>query len=262
MAALRPAPLTDLHTHILPGVDDGAADYAAALAMAQAAVEDGIVRLAATPHNLRLSPGTDGAALDARVAALQRELDAAGLPLAVVAGAETALIASLPQMIDAGEYVTLNRSRYLLLEPPYAGLPPQLEDLVFQVQVRGLVPILAHPERCAGLGRSLPLLRRLVERGVLLQITAASVEGRFGSGAARLARTLLSAGLVHVIASDAHAPFDRAPRLRRAEAVAARLIGPERAHALVAANPAAILDDLPLEVEPPVPPRRWFWQRG
>ncbi len=258
-----PAPLTDLHTHILPGVDDGAADNAAALAMARAAVEDGIERVAATPHNLRLPHATNRAALDARVAALQRELDAAGLPLAVVAGAEIALIASLPQMLDAGEYVTLNRSRYLLLEPAHTGLPPRMEDLVFQVQVRGLAPILAHPERCAGLERALPLLRRLVERGLLVQITAGSLEGRFGPRPRRLARALLAKGLVHVIASDAHAPADRAPRLRGAEALAARLVGPERAHALVAANPAAILDDLPLEVEPPAPPpRRWFWQRG
>ncbi len=258
-----PAPLTDLHTHILPGVDDGAADDAAALAMARAAVEDGIERVAATPHNLRLPPGAGRAALEARVAALQRALDAAGLPLALVAGAEIALIASLPQMLDAGECVTLNRSRYLLLEPPYAGLPPRVEDLIFQAQVRGLAPILAHPERCAGLERSLPLLRRLVERGLLVQITAGSLEGRFGRHPQRLARSLLAGGLVHVIASDAHAPGDRAPRLRSAEALAARLLGPGRARALVSTYPAAILDDLPLEVEPPAPPpRRWFWQRS
>lgn len=250
--------LTDLHTHILPGLDDGAASLDDAADMAGAALEDGISRLAATPHSLRWAPGIGRAALEAKVQALTQSLAARGLGVTVVPGAEMALISSLPQQIDAGEAVTLNGSRYLLVELPLTGLPPRLEDILFQVRVRGLVPILAHPERSTDLRRDLRLLRRLVERGLLLQVTAGSLEGRFGAGPQGFACRLLRERLVHVIASDAHDPRDRSPRLTRAQAVAARVVGPEEALALVATNPARILDDLPLELEPPRPPRRWF----
>ncbi len=259
-----PLALTDLHTHILPALDDGAADLAEAVAMARVAVGEGLVRLAATPHSLRWPAGTCRETLEAGAAALMRHLAAEGLALDVVAGGETALLPSLPQQIDAGEFVTLNRSRYLLLELPYVGLPSRLEETIFQVQVRGYVPILAHPERSDELQRRPDRLRALVESGMLVQVTAGSLEGRFGPAARRTARRLLAGNLVHVIASDAHDAGDRAPRLSRARELAASIVGPERAAALVAANPAAILDDLPLEVEPPAPPaaRRWFWQRS
>ncbi len=263
MAAQPPAPLTDLHTHILPGIDDGAADLAQALAMAKVAQAEGIRRLAATPHNLRWPVGTSQAVLAERVAVLARQFAEQQLPVAVVTGAEMALIPALPRQIDAGDVVSLNGSRYLLLELPYVGLPPQLEDIIFQVQVRGLVPILAHPERNADLARQPERLHRLVERGVLVQMTAGGLEGRFGRPAQRLAEHLLAADLVHVIASDAHDAEGRAPRLGAAQALAARIVGAERAYSLVATTPAAILDDLPLEFEPPRPPerKRRFWQR-
>lgn len=254
--------LTDLHTHILPGVDDGAVDLAEATEMARAALADGIRTLAATPHNLRLPPGTGPAALETRLAALQRHLEAEGLPLRVVLGAEVALIAALPQQIDAGVVPALNGSRYLLLELPFDEAPVPIEELIFQVQVRGYVPILAHPERSPAFVRRPDALRPLVERGALVQITGASLVGAFGREAQAAARCLLEANLAHVIASDAHDATHRPPRLAQAEALAARILGAARAHALVAANPAAILADQPLDVEPPRPPaRRWFWRR-
>lgn len=261
MVEAAPA-LIDLHTHILPAVDDGAPDLAEAEAMARVALADGILRVAATPHSLRLPPGTGLPELEARAAELQRRLAASNLPLAVVAGAETALIAALPRQLETGAFITLNRSRYILLELPYVGLPTALEEIMFQVQVRGLVPILAHPERSADLRHHPERLRGLVERGALVQITAGSLEGQFGGSAQRAARQLLGEGLVHVIASDAHSSTDRAPRLSAAMALAAEIVGPERAGRLAAANPAAILADQPLQVEPPAPPhRRRFWLR-
>jgi len=263
MDAAASARWIDLHTHILPAIDDGAADWAEAIAMARCALADGIVHLVATPHNLRWPPGTDQRALTAQVAELTERLVTEGLPLRIALGAEMALIPALPHQIDAGEAIPLNCSRYLLLELPYTGLPPQLEEIISQVQVRGLVPILAHPERNIDLQRHPERLRRLVEGGLLSQVTAASLEGRFGRPAQHTAERLLAENLVHVLASDAHDPRARAPRLSKARALAAEIIGPEQAEALVSTIPAAILADQPVAVEPPRPPRprRWFWPR-
>ena len=167
---------TDLHTHILPGVDDGAIDLAEATAMAKVALDDGIVCLAATPHSLRWPTGTVEADLISRVAALEHSLAAQALPLRVVIGAETALIPALPLQIDAGQVVTLNHSRYLLIEPVFGGLPAEAEDILLQVQARGLVPVLAHPERSPDVQRQPQRLSRLVEQGALVQITAGPIK--------------------------------------------------------------------------------------
>jgi len=261
MAAVAPG-LIDLHTHILPGIDDGARDLSEALAMARVALQEGIVCLAATPHSLRWPAGTNRAALEARAAALEQALRSQELPLTVVAGAETALLAALPWQIAAGEAIPLNRSRYLLLELPCVGPIPHLEEILFQVQARGLVPILAHPERAEGLASQHGRLRRLVQQGLLLQLTAGSLEGSFGPAVRRTAQRFLAEGLVQIIASDAHNAGGRAPRLRRAQELAARIVGPDRALAMVSTTPAAILADRPLEIEPPEGPRRrWFWWR-
>lgn len=255
-------PLTDLHTHILPGVDDGAADLGEALAMARAAVADGIRHLAATPHAFRSTPVLNPSDLRARVAALQRALAEQDIPLSIAPGAEMPLIVALPAQIDAGQYLTLNGSRYLLVEMPYFGLPGDLSNLLWQVQARGLVPILAHPERNAGLQRNPQRLRPMVERGLRLQITAASLEGLFGPEARRTARHLLQEGLVHIIASDAHPADLRPPRLSKAQALAAEIVGVEGAQRLVSENPAAILANGPLPEAPrPVRQRRW-WRAG
>lgn len=250
--------LTDLHSHILPGIDDGAADMEDALAIARAALADGVHTMAATPHSMLLSLDMDRAALAARVDELQRRLEQEGLPLRVVPGAEVPLIAALPGQIDAGLAPTLNGSQYLLLEPPVHCRLSLVQDLIFQAQVRGYIPILAHPER-SNLARDLDGLRTLVERGVLVQITAASLEGCFGRGVQKATRRLLRENLAHVMASDAHDARHRAPRLRQAEALAAEIIGAERAHALVADTPAAILAGESVQVEPPQPVRRRRW---
>lgn len=254
-----PSPLTDLHSHILPGVDDGARDLAEAVAMAHAALADGITTLAATPHSLDCLGKITPAELEAGVAELERCLQAQGLPLRVAVGSEVALIAGLPRQIDAGLVVSLNHSRYLMLESPFEDAPSQIDDLIFQAQVRGYVPLLAHPERSPALAGHLDRVRALVERGALVQITAGSLEGLFGRSAQVAAERLLAAGLVHVIASDAHDARRRPPRLSKAEALAARIVGRERARALVADNPAAILAGEALRVELPQPPPRRRW---
>jgi len=191
---------------------------------------------------------------------MQSFLRARKLPLRVAPGAETALIPLLPQQIDAGRTITLNGSRYLLLELPHTGLPARIEEVLFQVQVRGMVPVLAHPERNAELARGPELLARWVERGLMVQITAASLLGQLGHGPQRAAERFLEANLVHIIASDAHNAEGRPPALSAARARAAEIAGADKALAMVSSTPAAILDDLPLEVEPPRLPekKRWF----
>ena len=130
-----------------------------------------------------------------------------------------------------GRALTLNDSRYFLLEPPHHVLPPRLEDHVFGLQAAGFVPILTHPERLTWLDQHYDLAKRLVYSGVLMQITAGSLTGRFGRRARYWAERMLDEGFCHLLATDAHDPVQRAPLLAEARDHAARRVGAGGGHA-------------------------------
>ncbi len=261
--------MIDIHSHILAALDDGARNMAESLAMAEMAVGDGVQRMVATPHNvwdtgLRKEVSSMISTVRDMVRELQAELDVRHIELKVVPGVEVYLVPEVLEHLDTGRAFTLDGTRYLLLEWPLSAYPFYTENVIFELQVRGIVPILAHPERNAVVQEDPNILYPLVERGVLTQVTAASLTGLFGPLAERTAQRLLEHNLAHVIASDAHALTKRSPILSAGVEKAARAIGEQRARAMVEDVPAAILRDEEVTVEPPrryKPKREWFWQR-
>ncbi len=256
--------MIDLHTHILPGLDDGAQSLADAVAMARAAAADGITTVLATPHANGHQPLTQEE-VARRARALQGELEEQGIALRVLPGIENAIAPDLPQRVEGGTAFPLAGTPYLLVELPLEGFPPYTEQVLFELQVRGLTPLLAHPERNAALQRDPSPLERLVRRGILAQVTAASLMGAFGPRTQRAAVAFLKQGLVHVIATDAHAVASpRAPLLSPAVAVAARIVGQAQAWEMVEAIPHAILEGQPVAMALPERAARktWaFWRR-
>jgi protein-tyrosine phosphatase len=198
--------MIDLHSHVLPGIDDGPAALSGSREILDAAIADGITHLVATPH-VRSDWPTKPEVMERLVA----DVRALGAGIEVLPGGELDL-----QYLETLDDDSLRRfglggnSRLLLLECPYAGWPLQLRDLVFRLGVRGFSIVFAHPERNAIVQEDPGRLRELVDAGVVVQLTAASVDGRLGRRVAAAARTLLDSGLAHVIASDAHAPAVRA----------------------------------------------------
>jgi protein-tyrosine phosphatase len=248
----------DLHSHILPGLDDGADGVEAALEMARAAVADGTHTLAATPH-VRADYPTRPGQMERLVESLRALLEEAAIPLQLLPGGEIAFD-SLPDLDDDDlrRFGLAGNPRYLLLETPYFGWPLGLEDTLFQLQLRGFATVLAHPERSAEVQEHPELLERLVEKGTLVQITAASVDGRHGQSVRKTALQLVELGLAHMIASDAHAPEVR----RIGLSAAARAIGdPALAEWLTEGVPAAIVDDGPLPARPERAGRRFGLRR-
>lgn len=235
----------DLHSHVLPGIDDGAADLAQALEMARIAEADGIAVMACTPH---ITPGVfdnSGFRIRAATEALQEELAAAGIGLRLVAGADVHLVPDLAAGLLRGDVLSLGGSRYLLLEPPHHVPPPRFEDTVFELMGAGYVPVITHPERLLWIDSRLDVMQRLVEVGALMQVTAGSLTGRFGRRARHWAERLLEAGMVHVLATDAHDARRRPPHLDRARAIAAERVGEEEAWRLVYGRPWHMLNDSP-----------------
>jgi protein-tyrosine phosphatase len=240
----------DLHCHILPGVDDGAASLADAVAMCRLAAADGCTAMVATPHQRHSSfPAATREALRAALAELTETL-AGELPRLYM-GAEvrvdSELIADLEQ--PGGEALALAGSRYLLLEFPRSEVGPPPEEVVHELQLAGWRPVLAHPEVLPWL--EVPRLGGLVEAGAMLQLTAAAVTGDFGRFPHERAWELLEEGLVHFVASDSHSPTWRAPGLAKARALLERRLGAAVARLLVEENPACVLADVPLAATAP-----------
>jgi len=243
----------DLHSHILPAVDDGAPDLEAALAMARIAEADGIGAMACTPHFL---PGLyDNTAGDirSRIALLSTEIKAAGIKLELVVGADAHVRPDFLACLREGRLLTLNDSRYVLVEPPHDIMPKRLDDLFHNLQMAGYVPILTHPERLRWIEQNYSVIVDLARSGVWMQLTAGALTGRFGRRPHYWSRRMLAEGLVSFIATDAHNTKSRPPILSEAFSVAETEVGYGEAVHLVVTRPASILHDAPVEDVPPLP---------
>lgn len=233
----------DLHAHLLPGIDDGAPDLATSLAMARLAVEDGITHLVCTPH-IHLGRYENTATTIAEATIQWRQaLRTAGIELQVGYAAEVRIGPEIMNLLeqDAIPFLGLwEGRRVLLLEFPPAGIPVGSDRLTRWLLGQGIQPLLAHPERNKECMRHPNHLRPFLRQGCLLQITAGSLTGRFGAAAQTLAESLLTAGQVSLLATDAHNLVHRAPRLREGMDAAARLIGENEAERLVRDVPQQI----------------------
>jgi len=237
----------DVHSHILPGIDDGARDLEEALEMARLAVADGIRVMVATPHLFKDKTG-DLEAINEKRTILEHlerfrdRLAAEDIVLEVLPGCDFPLSAKALSLLEEDRALTVNDgNRYLLLELPHFAIPPSLEDICFRLQSQGLTPIITHPERHPLLLERPDRLGRLVDQGCLAQLTACSLTGGFGRQIAKASRQLVKQGYIHLLASDAHNTRGRPPVLSKAVSELTRLIGPEQARAMVSQTPEKII---------------------
>jgi protein-tyrosine phosphatase len=239
--------MVDLHTHLLPGVDDGAEALDDSVLMCEIAVADGVTAAVATPHQRHeWWPNTDRADLVARFKAL---LNAVGTRLELSLGAEIRVDSDLLAEVDLlpeGSLLPMAGSRYLLLELPPVRVGPDARAVVHELVVAGWRPVLAHPERIPWLAEDPDSLIELVGCGALLLLTAMSVTGAFGRRAKECCAFLLDNDLAHFVASDAHDTRMRPPVLSGAFRIIADGWGEARARRLTDGNPRAVLDNRPL----------------
>jgi len=241
--------MIDIHTHILPDVDDGARGLAEALSMARIAVEDGITHLFATPHHrdyTRLSRVN----VAERVTQLQTRLNSEQIPLTLLPGYEVRLYDDMFDDWDDGFAGPLGSSHYVLAEPQFLHYDAHTDAMLFELFERGYTPIMAHPERIIPLQNNLALIEPFLMRGGLTQITSESLTNDRDRRAKQVAEEMLKNGMVHIIASDAHKPYRRKPVLREARDIAAKIVGTEQAEAMVSANPMAVVNNQPVATQP------------
>lgn len=252
--------LVDVHHHLLPGVDDGPRSWDESLAMASAAAAAGIRIVVATPHvqpGRGTSPGWN--TIVELVDELRTRLASAGIALEVVPGAEVYPVPDLSAWLERQERQPFlgyaARVRYMLLDMPLDHLPPRFGQLVFDVALSGLVPIVAHPERNRDLAAHPEKVASLVDRGAVVQVTAGSLLGQFGPAAEESAWWLVRHDVARVVATDAHDVTRRSPAtMRDAFRLLSRTVGDARAGALCSTVPEAIArgDIVPWSI-PPMP---------
>jgi protein-tyrosine phosphatase len=231
---------------VLPKVDDGPEDLEEAVRAVSSLASGGTEVLVATPHNM---PGMFEASLERikqSASALQDAIATNEVPVRLVLGQEITFQDDLLGKLERGERLTINETKYFLFEFPPYFVPPAARTFVFEARLQGYFPILAHPERNHQLQNDMELVKRFVEGGALMQITAASLFGRLGEVVVESARTMLQQGLVHFIATDAHSFRFGPGDMKQAVAAAASIIGESAAADLVEANPAAVIEGRPL----------------
>jgi protein-tyrosine phosphatase len=243
--------MIDLHTHILPGVDDGVETDDEAVAFARVASGDGVRVLVATPHCKEGTWDNGREEVLSGVERLRRLLAREEVDLAVEPGAEVHLCPDLVARVRDGRAPTLaDNGKTLLLELSLTQYPVELEKLIFELKLAGLEVLLAHPERIRYFQEDPKRYEAVVRVGAYGQITTGSILGRFGSRAQEYSAELLRKGLVHVLASDAHNTRGRSPVLTPAVEAIVPHVGERFARSMVEGVPRALLDGRTPELPP------------
>ncbi len=232
----------DLHSHILPGLDDGAKTLEESLEMVRTAALDGIKGMAATPHAKDVREAESLPRVSEYVDTLNRLAWEESLAIEVYVGMENHLTHDLPDLVAAGVAFPYNHGPYILVELPFDSLPDYTDEVLAQLQGQGYTPVIAHPERQADIMKDPSIMGAFSEKGILGQVTSTCILGRFGTEARDVAEVLLRNGWVHVISTDSHRPTGpREPRMAGAVKEAGKIVGVGKARAMVVDIPKVIL---------------------
>ena len=234
----------DIHCHILPGVDDGAKNIEDSITMCKIAVENGTGAIIATPHVFENNFEVSITDMKDNVSMLQNELDKRNIDLKIYSGFECHIHENILELIKNNpEYTLCGNRKHFLLEFDHLYIPPNFEQLLFSMQTNGLQPILAHAARNIEIKKNFDKLSNFVERGLQIQLTAASITGYFGWRIKWFAKKLLKNNMVDYIASDAHSASGRNTDLSKAYKITKKIIGEDKANELFISNPQKIIDE-------------------
>ena len=196
--------MIDLHSHILPGVDDGASSLSEAVEIAREAEKQGVDRIVATPHYLeegyQLTPGET----QERVAILQQVLEDKGIDVEILPGAEVFLTKDLGKKVHEHLVSTVNESKYIMIELPVRRFPDYVNDVFYDLKIMGYIPVIVHPERYEPIREHPNYLYHWIKDGIYAQLNASSLLGVFGTTVKKTAELLVKHNMVQVLGSDVH----------------------------------------------------------
>lgn len=206
--------MLDIHSHIIPKIDDGAKNIEMSLKMLKMAEQDGVKYIAATPHYCRGYYENKYEDILTSVEALKSMAKMENIDIVIIPGQEIYIDSNTLELLNKGILGGLNKSKYILVEFPMDKLPEDALDILYEIRIKGLVPIVAHPERYMYIIDAPWKINKFVEEEILFQINTGSVKGIFGKEVKNTAEILIKSGLGHFLASDAHSTGTRCPGLR------------------------------------------------
>ncbi|TKD70723.1 tyrosine-protein phosphatase [Pseudalkalibacillus hwajinpoensis] len=209
--------MIDIHSHILPGIDDGASTIEESIEMAKQAVSEGITKVVATPHHRNGSFDNEKKVILQEVAILNKEFEREKIDLKVIPGQEIRIYGDMIDDYGRGKLLSINETgTYLLIEFPQSHVPAYANKLLFDLQISGLIPIIVHPERNQEFIENPKRLYQIVKEGSLCQLTASAVTGQMGKKVKQFSHEIITHNLAHFIASDSHNVKTRPCDLRKA----------------------------------------------
>ena len=241
--------IIDLHCHILPNVDDGAESLDEALEMAQMAADSGVTAIVATPHcNLPNAQRNNYISSDFKQNFLRllTGINQAGISLRILPGAEVFCTPEIPELLRKGKLPTLANSNYLLVEFFFDENLNYMDDMLSAIAAEGITPVIAHPERYEAIQHTPDIIERWFWNHYVIQLNKGSILGRLGRRAARTADWILSRGLAHVVASDAHSSRVRTTQMTELNHYLSEICTPEYTEILLTGNPSRIIENKPI----------------
>lgn len=237
--------MIDIHSHILPGVDDGAQNERESIELARVAVNEGISTIIATPHHKNGLYHNERDFIIGQVEQLNNLFEELGIQLQVLPGQEPRINGDFLTDLKEGKLLTLNNTRYIFIELPYSSVPQYTDKLLFDIQVEGYTPIIVHPERNQQLREDPTSLYEFVRNGSLTQVTSGSLIGKFGKETAQFAEEIIDANLAHFLATDVHHVTKRGFHLRESYDKLGKLFGSNLKYTFME-NTHLLLDNRPV----------------
>ncbi|QNO14615.1 capsular biosynthesis protein [Alkalicella caledoniensis] len=239
--------IVDTHSHLIPAIDDGAKNMDETLEMCQIAEKENISKIIATPHFIRGEFFSTPRDVKDNVKNINKKLRELGIDVKIYSGHEVFIDPDIPKLLINGEINTLNDSRYVLIELPMNGIPSYTEDTLYSIRLKGYVPVIAHPERNSEIINDPNILFRLIELGAVSQMTTFSLLGKYGERIQKVSEEMLRHNLVHLMATDAHTPRRRSPKIVEAQKRLVDMVGAQKANTIMA-NGERILQNQELEI--------------
>ncbi len=232
----------DIHSHIIPGIDDGAKDEIMALEMLKIAHESGTRHIIATPHYVYGNTRYGFTTIIEKCAELNMLAESAGIKINIYPGCEVFVTPELIEIFEQRLIGTLAGSRYMLVEFPMMSIPPYTDNALYSLQNKGIIPIIAHPERYTEIQRNPEILKSFIDRGILVQVNSGSITGVYGRESKKTVMRIIKEGLVQFIASDAHNDSSRSPDMRKAASIIEKSFGLKMRNDLFIVNPLKMID--------------------
>lgn len=246
--------MIDIHCHILPAVDDGSESLEQSLEMVRMEHSGGTKAFIVTPHVIEKRDYDRVGSFAAVMDQVQAAIDAEGIDVRLYPGGEIYPMRHLLDGVDAKKPVTLaGKGRHMLVDLPMGALPNDFESILYELQLRGITPILAHPERCGPFQVEPDHLEPLLEKGVACQVNVGSLAGKYGPGAKAAAEVILRRRWANFLASDMH-HAGRRPYLASGAEAARTFLDEDYVRLLTFESAQCVLEGKELPARPPRPP--------